>query len=282
MLENAVRICGATFGTIYRTGPGGLQVVTTQNMPAALAEHRHSAQYSPAAPESPLGDVVATKAVVHVADMTKHPAYAERRVPALVSGVEVGGVRTWLGVPMVKDDQLIGAFVLHRQEMRPFSDKQIALVTNFANQAVIAIENTRLLSELRESLQQQTATSDVLKTISRSTFDLQTVLQTLVESAARLCDADKATITRQKGEFFIEQNLTDSPQPSWIPCGTFRSYPNAGRRAVARCLKAPWFISPTRIKIRTTSSPKRSNTVSFAPSSACPCYAKAFRSASLR
>ncbi len=202
MLENAVRICGATFGTIYRAGAGGLQVVATQNMPAALAEHRHSAQYRPAAPNTPLGDVVANRAVVHVADMAKHPGYTKRRVPALVSGVEVGGVRTWLGVPMVKDDELIGAFVLHRQETRPFSGKQIALVTSFASQAVIAIENTRLLSELRESLQQQTATADVLKVISRSTFDLQTVFDTLVVSAARLCEADTVAIARQSGEHY--------------------------------------------------------------------------------
>ena len=151
-----------------------------------------------------------TKRVVNIDDLMTEQGYIDRD-PRFVSLVEAAGARTHLLVPMRKDDQLIGAIAVYHQEVRPFTEKQIALVENFAAQAVIAIENARLLNELRESLQQQTATADVLKVISRSTFDLKSVLQTLVESAARLCDADKGNITRQIDGVFYRAEFYGFP-----------------------------------------------------------------------
>ena len=148
------------------------------------------------------------------------------------------GSRTNLAIPLLREDEAVGTLSIRRTEVKPFSDKQIELVTNFAAQAVIAIENTRLLSELRESLQQQTATADVLKVISRSTFDLQTVLQTLVESAARLCDADKATITREKNGAFYRAEAYGFSREFMDYVRDIPIRANGARRLGARCLKA--------------------------------------------
>ena len=193
ILENATRLCEAQFGILFRYDGRLFNNLAVHNAPAVLLEfiEQRGAFLPPAG--TVLHDLLVTRDVVHRTDAS---AAETQSAP-----VRLAGAKSFLAVPMFKDEALVGAISIYRQEVRPFTDKQIELVKNFAVQAVIAIENARLLNELRESLQQQTATADVLRVISSSPSELAPVFHTMLADATRLCDATFGLLLLYEGEW---------------------------------------------------------------------------------
>ena len=242
MLENATRVCGAKFGTMHLLEGETVRRVALYNVPSAYAEAIETRTFRPH-PEGGLGQAIRTKQAAHIEDVRLSPAYLEGS-PAIVALSDLGGARTLVIVPMLRDAKLVGAIGVYRQEVRPFNDRQIELLSNFARQAVIAIENTRLLRELRqrtddltESLEQQTATSEVLKVISASPADVKPVFESILSNALHICEAKFGHLLLYDGESFQATHLHDVP-PSyreyWEQHAPIRPGPNTGLGRLAR------------------------------------------------
>ena len=217
MLENAVRICGAKFGNLWLYDGESFRIDATHGAPPAYVEYLRRAGPFRADARVGIGRLAQTRQTYQVADVAAQPTHNDK---LRVATIDLAGARTVLGVPMLKDGKVVGSIVIYRREVQPFTEKQVALVENFAAQAVIAIENTRLLNELRqrtadltESLEQQTATAEVLGVISRSKFELQPILQSVVDTAMRLCRADQAIIYRpQSGTYRFAAGHSTVPE----------------------------------------------------------------------
>ncbi|HEX9492019.1 MAG TPA: GAF domain-containing protein, partial [Thermoanaerobaculia bacterium] len=204
MLENATRICGAEFGSMNLVEGDTLRQVALYNAPPAFAAARANKVFQ-IHPLSAIAAAIRSKRVVQVEDLRVHPGYLNRN-PTSIQLVELGGARTIVIVPMLRDDEVIGLITVYRQEVRPFGEKQIELLTNFARQAVIAIENARLLRELRqrtddlsEALVYQTGSGNILKVIASSPTDVAPTLKAIVESACEICDANDAVVFLKDG-----------------------------------------------------------------------------------
>jgi GAF domain-containing protein len=236
MLENAVRICDARFGNLLLASENGMRIVAMHNAPPAFAELRRSDPFIDLA-QSFAGPLVTTKRLIHLEDLAASEAHATSAL------AKIAGARTALAVPMLREDALVGAITIYRQDVRPFSDKQIELIKNFAAQAVIAIENARLLSELRqrtadlsESLEQQIATADVLRIISSSPGELKPVFQGMLENAVRICEARFGFMLRYDGDAYqTVAELCDVPAyVEEMKRGPLKPHPESALGCVAR------------------------------------------------
>ncbi len=210
LLTSAVNICGAKFGNLFVYDGEKFKIVAMYGAPAALSEWWRANPAVRPGPNTGLARLVKTKQVNQTEDLRAGAAYTERD-PLRVATVELAGARTLVDIPLLKNDALVGAIVIYRQEVRLFADQEIELLTNFAAQAVIAIENARLLSELRESLQQQTATADVLRVISSSPGELEPVFRGILENATRICQAQFGTLKLYDAGAFRTAALHNPP-----------------------------------------------------------------------